>query len=171
MNTQHQPILKNTLTEFKPKLRITSMNKPLITDKDIERLLKKAKTLKRLHDKIAYNQPYKFLNDSEACIAAIRMSLNKILEGVENILLAQKKSETKFIPKCREPTAKDLCPITLANITYKSFMAIIRGKKRKSYRNKQSNSGQTICVHYGKQDWGQLISIKIVISSLKKASL
>ena len=39
-----------------------------------------------------------------------------------------KTSKTKMIPKTRKPTAKDLRPIALTNISYKLFMSILKTK-------------------------------------------
>ena len=39
-----------------------------------------------------------------------------------------KKSKTKMIPKSTKPTAKDLRPIALTNVSYKIFMSILKGK-------------------------------------------
>ena len=70
---------------------------------------------------------YRALGESNICVN----TLQKVFQNIINTDLKIKsweKSNTKFIPKFKKPTAKLLRPIAQTDVSYKLFMTII-GKK------------------------------------------
>ena len=113
---------------FIPKYIITPMSLPEITNKDVNDYLKKLKPNKAAGPDGIRPELYKFLTNNDTCLNAIKISLNKIIQGEEEVPPNWKKTNTKLIPKCSKPLAKDLRPIALSNISYKLFMAIVKNK-------------------------------------------
>ena len=113
---------------FTPKYIITPMSLPEITNKDVNDYFKKLKPNKAAGPDGIKPELYKFLTNNDTCINAIRISLNKIIQGEEEVPPNWKQTKTKLIPKCSKPLAKDLRPIALSNISYKLFMAIVRNR-------------------------------------------
>ena len=61
------------------------------------------------------------------CVGKLQTTLQNIIDNNLTII-SWEKSYTRLIPKVNEPTAKQMRPIALTDVSYKLFMTIIGNK-------------------------------------------
>ena len=91
------------------------------------------KTLKRLKNGKAGGvdglkpEMYKVLEGSEVFVEALRSSCQRVVETGE-VPESWKRSRTVMVPKTTKPTAGELRPIAMTDISYKILMAVLRDR-------------------------------------------
>ena len=121
LREHYDTVAKLNLKNIKP------MKETIITKEDIKKQLKRLKEGKAPGPDGIKPEIYKALVDSDIGINALQQSYKKIIDNGEKSR-KWNKSKTTLTPKIKKPTAKDLRPIALTNISYKIFMGIIREK-------------------------------------------
>lgn len=105
--------------------KIKNMKEPKIDRDKTIKCLKKLKKGKSAGPDGLRPEYYKALLKSDTCINTLVECFANELEGKEKPK-EWKMSKTKMIEKKRKPTAKDLRPIALTNVSYKIYMALIK---------------------------------------------
>ena len=103
------------------------MKEPKIDRTKVIRCLKKLRIGKAAGPDGLRPEYYKTLLDSDVCINTLVDCFNTELEGKAKPE-EWKISKTKMLEKKRKPTAKDLRPIALTNVSYKIYMALIKNE-------------------------------------------
>ena len=103
------------------------MNDETVTEEEIKTHLNKLKKKKAPGPDGLKSELYKIMSESSIFVKQITENMNKIIKD-SDIPNDWKKSNTILIPKKSKPTATDLRPIALLNISYKLFMSIIKSK-------------------------------------------
>ena len=98
------------------------MGTPKISVDELKMGLKKLKNKKAAGPDQLKPELYKSLLDSAKCMEVLVNCYNKVLEE-NTVPIEWKQTKTIMIPKNSKPSAKDLRPIALANISYKIFMS------------------------------------------------
>ena len=116
---------------FDCQLRIKStvhpMEDPHITRNEVKTYMKKIKKKKATGPDKLKGELYSVLEQSELCVMTLRNILQSIMDN-DTKVDAWEKSDTKMIPKTKKPTAAQLRPIALTDVSYKLYMTI-QGKK------------------------------------------
>ena len=106
------------------------MEDPQITKDEVKSYLKKIKKKKATGPDNLKGEFYSVLEQSEIsliCVITLRNIMQNIMDN--NIEVdSWKKSRTTMIPKVKKPTAAQLRPIALTDISYKLYMTI-QGRK------------------------------------------
>ena len=103
------------------------MNSMIISVDDVKKQLKKLKSNKQPGPNKLKGEIYKWLIDSDYCLAAFVDALNEI-NRTGSVPEQWKVSKTVLIPKTNKPTVKQLRPICLTDVSYKIYMALCRDK-------------------------------------------
>ena len=98
-----------------------------ITQAELHKHLKNIKKNKATGPDDDKGELYRALGRSEMCVGKLQTTLQNIKDNDLKIKSCE-KSYTKLIPKVKKPTAKQMRPIALTDVSYKLFMTII-GKK------------------------------------------
>ena len=141
-------IHKSTTEQYecamKVKRRINSMElEPRISIEEVTKQIKGLKNGKAPGPDEITPELYKSLINSPNIIEKITESLNKILEQGK-VPDSWKSSNTKLIPKNKQPMADQMRPIALTDISYKILMGILKCKienhleKNKAIKDMQS---------------------------------
>ena len=128
LREHYDAVVKLNLKDIKP------MKDTIITRDDIKKQLKRLKEGKAPGPDGIKPEIYKTFLDSDISINALQQSYKKIIDSGEKNK-NWNKSKTTLTPKIKKPTAKDLRPIALTNISYKIFMGIIREKIEEHLEN------------------------------------
>ena len=105
--------------------KIVPMNNPVITKKT-GKTFEDGKKKATCPDDIK-GELYRALGKSKICVKTLHKVFYNIIDRYLKIK-SWGKSNTRLIPKVNKPTAKQLRPIALTDVSYKLFMTII-GKK------------------------------------------
>ena len=96
-----------------------------LTDSEIKYVMKRLQNRKAAGADGMRAEMVKFLADSEEVVTAVKRCFNSILvTGV--IPESWKKTRTVMIPKTAKPTAEQLRPIAITDVTYKVFMTVMK---------------------------------------------
>ena len=107
--------------------KINPMEDPQITKDEVKLYLKKIKKKKATGPDNLKGEFYSVLEQSEICVITLRNIMQNIMDN--NIEVdSWKKSRTTMIPKVKKPTAAQLRPRALTDISYKLYMTI-QGRK------------------------------------------
>ena len=112
---------------FPTNNKITPMEYPTLTTKEVKQCLTKLKNKKACGPDNLKPELYKTLKDSEECLQILTKCFQNIIDN-EIKIKEWEQSKTKMIPKTKKPQAGDLRPIALTDISYKLFMSL-NGKK------------------------------------------
>ena len=107
--------------------RIQPMAYPTITINELKTHLKKIKKNKATGPDNIKGELYTALQKSDICTRKLHDILQNILDN-ETKVKTWEKSNTTMVPKVKKPTAKQLRPIALMDVSYKLYMKI-QGKK------------------------------------------
>ncbi|MEL6606481.1 MAG: reverse transcriptase family protein, partial [Cyanobacteria bacterium J06614_10] len=105
--------------------RIKPMNKPDITEEKIKKCLKRLKKKKAPGPDGMKAELYKPLTESKKCIKTFTLCMQNEIK-TKGKPKSWKRTNTKMLKKVKKPKVKELRPITLADISYKIFMSLIR---------------------------------------------
>ena len=122
------------------------MNYPVFTVEEVMKTLQRLKSRKASGPDKSKPEVYKALKDSQACLRALTNCFQNILDEEQKVK-EWEKSITKMIPKTNRPTAGQLRPIALTDITYKLFMTL-NGQRIDQHvilndQNKETQTGFT----------------------------
>ena len=123
--TYEKRIKEHLDMEFKLQTHIKPMMDTVIDTNKITKTIKSMKKGKSAGPDGLKIELYKEMLESEVCLQKLTECLQtEYYKGTKPV--SWKTSKTKMIPKTSKPTAKDLRPITLTDVSYKIFMALIR---------------------------------------------
>ena len=108
-------------------LQISKMDTPAIEQIDVEQCIKVMKSKSAPGPDGLKVEMYKALVKEPRCLEALTNCFQNELDNQEKPD-EWKSSRTKMIPKVQKPTAAQLRPIALTNVSYKIFMSIVREK-------------------------------------------
>lgn len=105
--------------------KITPMIQPHLSKEKVKRTLKRLKNKKAAGPSGLKPEMYKSLTENDICLENITRCYKNELKRKEKPK-TWKTSNTKMIPKKARPTIKDLRPIALTEISYKTYMSLIK---------------------------------------------
>ena len=103
------------------------MEYPEITQAELLKHLNNIKKNKATGPDDVKGELYRALGRSEMCVGKLQTALQNIIDKDLKIK-SWEKSYTRLIPKVKKPTAKQMRPIALTDVSYKLVMTIL-GKK------------------------------------------
>ena len=106
---------------------IIPMESPTIDIRKVRQTLKQLRNNKAAGPDGLKPELYKAMEKSELCLLTLTECLRTELKEREKPS-EWKKSKTKMIGKKKKPTAKDLRPVALTNVSYKIFMSLCKNE-------------------------------------------
>ena len=111
--------------------KVIPMEYPEITQAELHKHLKNIKKNKATGPDDVKGELYRALGKGEMCVGKLQTALQNIIDKDLKIK-SWEKSYTRLRPKVKKPTAKQMRPIALTDVSYKLFMTIL-GKKIDSH--------------------------------------
>ena len=131
--------------------------KPRFTRENWKRETNKLKKKKAAGTTKIKGEIYKKMAESQTCTKVMIESLDGVLDG-KDIPECWKTSWMKLIKKINKPTAKDLRPITITNISYKMYMSFLRREVEQHLENNGLiKDNQTGFTEGGRSEYNHLI--------------
>ena len=122
---------------MKTENEIAEMEECIFKEEEVKEVLNKLKNKKAPGPDGLKGELYKIIGNSKKCLEIITKCLNNELKRTDKPN-EWKISKTILLEKKRKPTAKDLRPIALTDISYKIYMSLIKNKiEHHIYKNNE----------------------------------